>query len=455
MTRVLVLLLVACSGGGAKVPAKPVAPATTGPHKAPVEAQLQPYIDGEILSGVVVGLYDNGKTEIYGFGKGPGGKPPDGDTLFELGSLTKIYTALMLADSVQRKEVELDTPIAELLPPGMTVPTKDKAVITLRHLALHSAGLPRLPPSIKGDMTDPYGKYTEDQLARDLIQTDLDALPGDRIVYSNYGYGLLGFGLGRKIGAGFTKALAERVLKPLALASTFVTVPPQAQARRASPTTDDLVAVPPWSFTDALAGSAGLQSSVHDQLAVITAELDAAKGGRGPLRGAMRFTQEEQLENQPGANTGLGWLIDARGRYIHNGGTFGSHSFIGFDPKAQRGVVVLAATGSSLVDRLGQIMFDVLDGSAKPTGPLPTAAQLDSYAGHYDFAGTPLTIVHAGNRLYIEGPGEPRHRLVPISDVGFFIEAVQSFAFFQKEGDAVKQIIFQIGDRQLVAARTN
>jgi CubicO group peptidase (beta-lactamase class C family) len=454
MTRFLVLLLVACSGGGtAKKPVAPVVPA--GPHKAAVDAQLKPYVDAEILSGVVVGLYDNGKTEVYGFGKGPGGKAPDGNTLFELGSITKIYTALMLADSVQRKEVELDTPIAELLPPGMTVPTKDKAVITLRHLVLHSSGLPRLPPSIKGDTADPYGKYGEDQLARDLIQTVLDAPPGDRIVYSNYGAGLLGFGLGHKIGGGYTKAIEERVIEPLALESTFVTVPANAQARRATPTNDDLVAVPAWTFTDALAGAGALQSSVHDQLQLIAAELDAANNGRGTLRGAMRFTQEEQLENQPGANSGLGWLIDPKGRYIHNGGTYGSHSFIAFDPKARRGVVVLASTGSSLVDRIGQIMFDVLDNTAKATGPLPTAAQLDEYAGHYDFAGTALTIVHAGNRLYIEGPGEPRHRLVPISDVGFFIEAVQSFAFFQKENDAVKQIIFQLGDRQLIATRTN
>ena len=146
-------------------------------------------------------------------------------------------------------------------------------------------------------------------------------------------------------------------------------------------------------------------------------------------------------------------LIDSRGRHIHNGGTTGSRSFMGFDLKTRRGVVVLASTGSSLVDRLGGIMFDVLDGTAKPPGAQPTAAQLASYAGSYDFTGTKLAIVTANNRLYIEGPGEPRHRLVPVNDVAFWIEALQSVAFFQKEGDAVKQVVFQVGDRQLVAPR--
>lgn len=454
MTRFLMLLaLCACSS-----PQKPVSrpkPASDvdGPHKAAVAAQVKPYLDGEILAGVVVGIYDAGKIEIYGFGQGPGGQPPNGDTLFELGSVTKVYTGLLLADAVQRKEVELDTPVAELMPPGVTVPTRDKTLITLRHLVLHSSGLPRLPPSIQVTAPDPYGKYSEDMLFRDLIGTELESTPGTQVVYSNYGVGLLGFVLGKKIGGGFTAALAARVLKPLALASTFVAVPADAAARRATPTNDDLASVPPWTWTDALGGAGALTSSVRDQLKLIDAELDAASGGKGPLRGAMRFSQEEQLAERPSDNAGLGWLIDPKGRHIHNGGTTGSRSFVGFDTKTRRGVVVLASTGSSLVDRLGGIMFDVLDNTAKPAAALPTPAQLAAYAGTYDFTGTKLAIVHDKNRLYVEGPGEPRHRLVPVTDIAFWIEALQSVAFFHKEGDVVKQVVFQVGDRQLIAPR--
>lgn len=456
MTRFL-SLLAAVATTGCSSPAKPIAkPKPTdvdGPHKAAVAAQVKPYLDGELVSGLVVALYDGGKTEIYGFGKGPEGKPPTGDTLYELGSITKVYTGLLLADAVQRKEVELDTPLAELVPPGVTVPTRDKAVITLRHLVLHSSGLPRLPARVQSDAADPYGKYTDDMLFQDLIQTELENPPGTEIVYSNFGVGLLGYVLGKKLGGGFSTILHARILKPLALESTYITVPADAAPRRATPTNDDLVPVPPWTWTDALAGAGALTSSARDQLALIDAELDAAAGGKAPLRGAMRFSQEEQLAEQPSDNAGLGWLIDPRGRHIHNGGTTGSRSFIGFDTKTRRGVVVLASTGSSLVDRLGGIMFDVLDNTAKPPGPLPTAAQLTAYAGNYDFTGTKLAIVHANNRLYIEGPGEPRHRMVPVTDVAFWIEALQSVAFFHKDGDAVKHVVFQVGGRQLIAPR--
>jgi D-alanyl-D-alanine-carboxypeptidase/D-alanyl-D-alanine-endopeptidase len=455
MTRFLPLLLaVACSSSPSRPTTKPKASTDVdGPHKAAVAAQVKPYIDGEIVAGMVVGLYDAGRLEIYGFGNGPGGKPPTGDTLFELGSITKVYTGLLLADAVQRKEVELDTPLSDLVPPGVAVPTRDKAIITLRHLVLHSSGLPRIPASIKVDAADPYGKYTEDQLFLDLIQANLENAPGTQIVYSNFGAGLLGYVLGKKLGGGYTKVVEQRILRPLALGSTFFTVPPAAAARRATPTNDDLAPVPAWTWTDALAGAGGLTSSVRDQLKLIDAELDAAAGSKATLRGAMRFSQEEQLADQPSDNAGLGWLIDTRGRLLHNGGTTGSRSFMGFDPKTRRGVVVLASTGSSLVDRLGPILFDVFENAAKPPVPLPTAAQMASYQGNYDFTGTKLAIVSANNRLYIEGPGEPRHRMVPVTDVAFWIEALQAVAFFHKDGDVVKQVVFQVGGRQLVAPR--
>jgi CubicO group peptidase (beta-lactamase class C family) len=454
MTRVLLLLAIGACSSPAKPVSKPAQPTDLdGPHKVAVAAQVKPLLDGEIVSGLVVGLYDAGKLEIYGFGKGPDGKPPTGDTLFEIGSITKVYTGLMLADAVQRREVELDTPLAELVPPGVTVPTRENAVITLRHLALHSSGLPRLPASIKPDATDPYGKYTEDLLLQDLVQANLDHPPGTQVVYSNFGAGLLGYVLGKKLGGGYMKALEARVLKPLALTSTFITVPAAAAARRATPTNDDLVPVPPWTWTDALAGAGVLTSSVRDQLKLIDAELDAASGSKAALRGAMRLTQEAQLAGRPSDNAGLGWQIDARGRHWHNGGTTGSRSYIGIDTKARRGIVVLASTGSSVVDGLGSAMFDVLDNTAKPPGALPTAAQVATYVGNYDFSGTKLSIVTADNRLYIDSPGEPRHRLVPLPDVAFWVEAYQAVAFFHMDGETVKQIVFHNGERQMIAPR--
>jgi len=424
-----------------------------GPHRDAIAAQVKPYLDGETLSGVVIGIYEAGKIEIYGFGSGPGGKPPTGRTLFDIGAMTKVYTGLVLADAVQRREVELDAPIADLLPPGITVPTRDKIAITAKHLALHSSGLPRMPRSLLARKAppDPYASYDEDALFQDLITTELDAAPGTRIVYSEFGTGLLGFALGRKVGGGFAKALEARVLVPLGLRDTFFTPPVGAGARRIIGTDDDLEPVSRWTW-GALAGAGGMISTARDQLRLLDVELDAAAGSKGTLRQPMRLTQEAQLE-RGGDNEGLGWMIDGAGRYWHDGSTGGFRGYLGFDPKTKRGVVVLASTSTSLVDSLGRAMFDVLDNSAKPPVAAPTAAQLATYAGKYDFAGTTLAVVAAGKRLYLEGPGEPRHRMAPSGERTFWIEALQSLARFELDGDKVKAIVFKVGGNQIVAPR--
>lgn len=449
----IVLVAFACSHASRPVEPPPVIAADAGSHRDQVAAQVQPFLDAELLSGLVVGLYDAGKTEIHGFGTGPNHAPPDGTTLFELGPVTKVYTSLILADAVQRRELELDAPLAELLPPGVTVPTRDKVVITLKHLALHSAGLPHLPPSLVAHNTDPdpYAGYGEDALYHDLIRTELDTPPGTQIMYSNYGGGLLGFALGKKLGGGYAKVLADRVLRPLELKDTFVVVPAALAPRRADGTNDDLARAAPWTF-DALAGAAALVSSARDQLRLIEIELDAAAGGALPLRRAMKLTQEPQLD-RTGDNEGLGWMIDSAGRYWHNGGTGGYHAFVGFDPKTKRGVVLLASTATALVDRLSDAMYKILENAPPPAAMFPTAAQIAPFAGSYEVGGTRLQVVADGKRLYLEGPGEPRHRMAPISDHEFWLEVLGSLAAFEKEGDKVARVVFAIGGHMLVAPR--
>jgi serine-type D-Ala-D-Ala carboxypeptidase/endopeptidase len=452
MRLVSVVALVACSGSTKTVaPVKPtgdIDPA--GPHREQIAAHIKPLLDAELVSGVVVGIIDGGKREIYGFGTGPGGKPPTGATLFEIGAVTKVYTGLLLADAVQRREVSLDTPIAELLPTGVTAPTRDKVVITLRHLALHSSGLPKYPPSVRGDADNPFGRYDDDQLYQDLVRTQLIAPPASRILYSDYGVGLLAHELGRKLGGGYAGALDTRIIKPLELRDTFFAIPAAAQPRLATGTNEDLAPVKPWTY-GALTGTGGLISSVRDQLAFIEAQLDADSGSRGTLRPAMRLTQEAQLE-RGGDNEGLGWMIDSAGRYWHNGATGGYHAFVGFDAKTRRGVVVMASTKSSLIDSLPIAIWRILANEQVKPPVFPDAATLATFAGNYNFQGIKLAITVVGKRLYVEGPGEPKIRMVPISDHEFWIERLQSVCVFEKDGDKVKRAVFVVGNNPPMSA---
>ncbi len=447
----VVLLLVAC-GTPHRAASKPVVTELTdpdGPHRAAVAALIQPLVDHEVVSGIVVGLYDAGKLEIYGFGKGPGGKPPTGTTLFEIGSITKVYTSLLLADAVQRREVTLDTEASELLPPGVTMPMRDKQQITLRHLALHASGLPPLPPSLaaRANAADPYGHYGEDALYADLLHTQLEHAPGQEIVYSNYGVGVLGFVLGRKIGGGYWKALHDRVLAPLALHDTYIDVPAAAAARRATGTNDDLSPVPPWTF-DALAGAGALVSTARDQLALIDAELDANAGSKQTLRPAMRLTQEEQLRDTSD-NVGLGWQIDSAGHYWHNGGSGGFRSFLTFDPKYRRGIVVLASTATTLVDHVFDDLYKVLEDQPTKPPAYPSAAELAALAGTYELSGDKLAVVVEHGRVYLKGQGV-KVRLVPYSEHEFWVETLQSIAHVED-----KRIVFVRGDMRMVATRVD
>jgi len=455
----LVLLgagLAACGGSqraatGATRPATDADP--DGPNRALVAAHVQPLVDHELVSAIVVGIYDDGKREIYGFGKGPGGAPPTGATLFELGGVTKAYTGLLLADAVQRREVNLDTPVSELLPTGVTVPTRDKLAITLRQLALHSSGLPPLPPSLRADVDDPFGAYRDGNLYQDLVRTQLAYAPGERILFSEYGFGLLAHALGRRAGGsgGYARAFRDRVARPLGLRDTFLVVPEPAAPRRATGTTDDLAPAPAWSY-DALAGTGGLISSARDQLALIEAELDAAAGSKGTLRPPMRLTQEAQLE-RTGDNEGLGWMIDSAGRYWQSGDTAGFHAFVGFDPKTRRGVVILAATKTAVVDAIATTLYRALAKEKVVPPSYPDAAALAAFAGSYDFQGQKLTMIAAGKRLYVEGPGEPRIRLLPISDHEFLLERYGAVVVFERDGDKARRAIFVLGDKQLSAPR--
>jgi len=456
MRLVSVALVVTACGSSPRSTVPVVKPAGEGAaaHRAAVASLVQPLIDAEITTGIVVGLYDAGKTEIYGFGKGPDGQAPTGTTLFELGAVTQVFTSLVLADAIQRREVTLDTGLAELLPPGVTAPASPGSRVTLGTLATNTAGFPRLPPSLGQRMNpqDPYASYNEERLYADLIGTQLLAAPGTQLVASNYGEGVLGFVLGKKLGGGFANVLSLRILTPLGLQSTFFTVPPIAKPRRAVGTDLDLKPVPNWTW-DVLAPAGGLVSTVSDQLALIDAELDAASGSKQPLRAAMRLTQEDQLPAQSAQNVGLGWQIDGVGRYWHNGGTGGFRSFVGFDPKTRRGVVILSSSAVSLVDHIALDLYKMLGNEEVTPVKPPAVDQLAPYAGTYQLGEFKLAISIKDKRMYITGQGEQPLRLIPISDHEMWFEAQQAIVVFEKEGDKVVRAVFVVGPQRLAAPR--
>jgi CubicO group peptidase (beta-lactamase class C family) len=299
-------------------------------------------------------------------------EPPGEDTLFEIGSITKTFTATLLAVLVTEGRVQLDDPANRYLKPEWRLPDDGPRTITLAELATHTSGLPVQPPLIglfalsKGTSINPYSKFDGPALADALKNLKLAHPIGEKYEYSNLGCGLLGHALvGATQSASFEELLRERVLRPLQLTDTAIALSADQSARLAQPHSTGGQPTPAWDFAT-LEACGGLRSTSRDMLRWVEAHLGRVET---PLRPALqlthqrRFPAEGSIENGKLA-MGLGWhLIPIPNRaeraVFHNGGTYGSRSFAAFVPAANVGVVILSNSGNS-VDELGLTLLQRL-----------------------------------------------------------------------------------------------
>lgn len=314
--------------------------------------------------GVAVGLLDAGQHDFAGFGvTRSGGEPPDQRTSFQIGSVTKVFTALLLADAVHRGEVTLDQPVTSLFPDAASHPAGRP--VQLADLATHTSGLPRLPPGLRRlafrNRHDPYALFTLAHLEAALSRSPKRPA-GGKPRYSNFGAGVLGEALARATGTPYPQLIHERISAPLGLVDTFEAGNGKNAAVGHTPRgreTGD------WHLP-ALAGAGALRSSVRDLLTLLRAHLVPDST---PLEVAVRGVLAVRARIGGPLAVGLGWhLVERRDGarwWWHNGGTGGFRSFVGFDPEAMRGVAVLANDARS-VDRIGQLLLDPRRGS--PTG---------------------------------------------------------------------------------------
>ncbi|WP_158717896.1 serine hydrolase domain-containing protein [Streptomyces sp. NRRL F-2664] len=308
--------------------------------------------------GVVVAAVAGDAVEIRGAGStGAGhGRPPGPDTLFDIGSVTKPFTALALASLAVSGTAGLDEPLADLLPEGAAVPSRDGRRISLQHLATHTSGLPRLPRGmllralLRPSTPDPYADCTAEALLAGLAGTRLGAVPGKRFRYSNLGAGLLGLALARRTGTDYESLITQEICVPLGMTDTVVTVDgartgrlAQGHRRRGRP-------VPPWHFAD-LAGAGALRSTATDLVAFVRAQWDGAPAGPAGLTEAIRLSRSVEHRRNRFARVHLGWMAHRlhprQGGHLqiwHNGGTGGFSSFVGFDPETRVAVIALGNT---------------------------------------------------------------------------------------------------------------
>jgi CubicO group peptidase (beta-lactamase class C family) len=394
--------------------------------------------------GIVLGVLGPDGQRVVAGGTGPGARV-DRSTLFEIGSITKVFTALILADMANKGEVSLDDPAAKFLPPGHRMPERGGRRITLRDLATHRSGLPRMADDM-GSVDDPDGPfvgYTDAKLLAFLDRYQLTRDIGSQWEYSNLGAGLLGYLLARAAGTDYETLLRKRITGPLGMNDTMITLPPSHAARLAPAFDGYMRPARPWDIW-VVTAAGGIRSTAADMLTFAQAALDP----KSPIAPAMRTALSVRA---PGAHErveqALGWVVlhpgPGRELLLHDGGTGGFRSVLALEPAKGRAAVALI--NSAVEPAATDLVLHILLGTpvaptplVPPAPPPPVkrteialpAVELERFVGRYGFdAGFVIAVTHEGGTLRVLREGVAGASALPI-----FPEA--PLAFFWKAVDA-------------------
>jgi len=401
-------------------------------------------------ASIVIAVLDGKHSAVYGFGSVQAGKniKPGADTVYQIGSVTKTMTGLLLADAVAENKVTLDEPVATLLP-GYTLPAFDGKTISLLDLATHYSSLPRLPDNFAPkDPANPYADYTQAKQRQFLAAYHLPHAPGTKFDYSNIGYAVLGTALAAQAGSSYEALLQKRITVPLGMRSTSNTPSHGMLARLAPGHLLSGEPTPAWEL-NVVAPAGGVYSSARDMVAYLQAYMFK------PLRlHALAIQPQRPLAPDSATKVGLAWLLEQQQGHSyawHSGQTGGYASYAAFTTDGKRGVVVLTNTARD-VDALG--LSALLPGMPLPLLKKPQAAialphaALAEYVGEYpmdkDFT---LTVTLSKNGLEAAGTGVGSAPLFASAKDQFFFRAIEAELAFTRDaaGKIVSAVLTQGG----------
>ncbi len=395
--------------------------------------------DGEVLSAAV-SSWDQGiqRRRFVGALSEDDRRAPDGTTRYQIGSITKAFTHLLLAERVAADAVAYDTTIGEMLEDAAPFENSGVADITLEALATHTSGLPRLPANLNPAAApqDPYAAYDDEALMSGIVAARAGQPLGADYAYSNFGAGLLGWLLGREHGEGYAAALEEEVLAPLRMNDTAFEPGDTSAAAFAGGEI-----IPPWAF-DALAGAGALWSTTEDLMGLASVLL----GHRGnPLQHDPAY-QLEPVADAGAFAVSRVWHIAETERgpvFWHNGGTAGHRSFFGVRPTTDQALVVLVA-GSADPTAMGMRWFGV---DARDDA---TAEVDESVRGQYALSDAVGIGVFAENgALQAQLSGQSALPIEPVGDDWYRLTAVDaSLRFLRENGEVIAVELVQNGQVQ-------
>jgi CubicO group peptidase (beta-lactamase class C family) len=416
-----------------------------------VRKAAQERVDAGQYPALVIAYLDGGDSEIAAFGKLDDGKAPDADTVFEIGSITKTFTATLLALEVQSGKLKLDESAATLLP-DFKIPARGGKPITLLDLAEQHSGLPRMPDNFKpADPRNPYADYGTAKLKEFLSGYALPRDPGASYEYSNLGFGLLGYALARNEHADYSNLVESKILRPLGMKMSATTFTPAMRAHLAPGHSEDGKPTANWDF-DAVAGAGAIRSTSTDMLRYLKANMEVSSTS---LTRAMKFAQLPRRGVGEKDRIGLAWMTlvgSKEGVIWHNGATGGYRSFIGFRADGRRGVVVLTNVAISADDLGFAALLDDAPVAATQRAISVDAAKLADYVGIYklkdDFL---ITVTQVDGQLLAQASGQSSSFLFPSPADEFLIkENGMRFSFSRDPSGKVNGFVLHQNDAQFV-----
>jgi len=421
--------------------AAPATAAATTMSRDSLQRVVRERVQAGRSTGLIVGVITpTGPRFVAVAGNERTGKPVDEHSIFEIGSITKVFTGILLADMVNRGEVRMDERVAALLPPSVKVPSRGGREITLADLSTQTSGLPRLPSNLSpADPANPYADYSVAQLYEFLSRYQLPRDPGAQYEYSNLGVGLLGHALALRAGKPYETIVRERILTPLGMRRTGVTLTADMRAHVSEGHDATGKVVPLWDLPT-LAGAGALRSSLDDMMRFVAAVLNPPNS---PVGRAIALSQSARFRVNQALSLGLNWhlsMFEGDTMVWHNGGTAGFRTFIGTNPRTRTGVVLLGNSGQDN-DDIGRHMlvpkFPLATFVVHKEIALPVDA-LRAYEGTYrlspQFA---LTVTVENGALIVQATGQPKFALFAEAPDKFFLKDVEAQLEFERDASGV------------------
>ena len=425
-----------------------------------VKSNIKERVDRGITPSIVVGFIDGDSTYYYAYGvKSVETKELANEhSVYEIGSISKTFTGILLANMVVTGKAKLDDPLQNYLPPGITAPTRNGTAIRLVNLSNHTSSLPRMPDNFPAsDPANPFADYSEKQVYDFLNSYQLTRDVNTQYEYSNYGAGLLGLVLATKNGKTYEAFMTDVITKPLGMENTAISLTSDMK-RNLALGHQNGKPVSNWDIIS-LAGAGGIRSTTVDMITYVRANMGKT---RSDLYPAMELSHKNSRGEGATPMVGLGWHINKSdvGEIVwHNGGTGGYRTFAGFIKGGNKGAVVMTNSVVS-IDDIGMHLLDPKVPLVDPNPPKHkevdvSAKILEAYVGKYELMqGFVLTVTLEGNQLSAQATAQPKVPVFAESENVFFYKVVEAqLTFNRNSGGEIESVTLLQNGQKLTGKR--